>query len=302
MPFGFFEDEPTANERAQAAARASLIAAGTQTALALPAISKLKDLFGNLSDESIVKVPIRDLRPREEYYNPDHPLSGALNAQAFNDLTLLDNAEISELQKIMGTDVKVRIATNPLGDHSSLQLYGPFQGKDYDSKGYVALSDRAGSSRPPAPGKYYGDHGISKAIALHEMGHSTGNLPTASLGRRLVRRAMIPSKILSAVSPLGAAFIDPNDKAEIAAALGVQSLLQAPILTEEFIASRKAFEGLDKLKALNRLSDSALDEGKNLLRAAYKTYAGGAAGNVLGTGLALGLANDEIRSKLNPFD
>jgi Zn-dependent membrane protease YugP len=297
MPFGFFEDEPTGMERLTNAATAAALGLVSQVTLTAPVAVKLRDDFGNLSDESLVKINRGDIRPKEEYYNPRHIATLLSRLTPFNDLDLADNVELKDLQKIMGTDVKVRVSPDILTDHSGPTLYGPLQGRDYDPRGYVNLSTSAGSGRPG-----FSDRAVSKAVALHELGHATANLPTASLGRRFLKKTMIPSKSLSGLSPLGAAFVDPNDKSEIATALGVQSLLHAPVLAEEFIASRKAFDGLDKLKALGRMSSSAVDESKDLLRTAYKTYAGGAAGSVLGTALALGLANDEIRSKLNPFD
>jgi Zn-dependent membrane protease YugP len=288
----FEDDEPSSLERGRNAAMSALLGFAGSRLVSRPPLAEALRRLGNMSSESRIHIPAGDYRPAKEQYVSNWLTRRALFADDINRSPIIENAELRDLQNLMGTDVAVRAFKS---DHSGPRLWKSFQGKDYDPRGYVAINPTYGiaSGSPPA---------ASKAVFLHELGHATRHLPSASIGRRAINHAIVPSRAMAVFSPVGMAFVDPNDKSEVATALGVRSLLEVPTLAEEFIASKKAFEGLDKLRDLGRMSGHAVDEGKDILRAAYKSYVGGAAGSVLGTALAIGLANDEIRSTLNPFD
>lgn len=147
---------------------------------------------------------------------------------------------------------------------------------------------------------------VNRSVLLHELGHATGKNPGSSKLRRLLSdsyflssRYNIPSLTALATNPF---FVDPNDKRQIAGAVGANLLAHAPTLLEEYVASNKAFKALDALKASKQITEAANLAGKATLRGAYKTYLASAGINAAIPGITLALMNDDIRESINPFD
>jgi hypothetical protein len=142
--------------------------------------------------------------------------------------------------------------------------------------------------------------------ALHELGHAHRYDPRASFLRRALTGTTPLRGILrsaNSITPLLAPILaDPDDPKQIAAALGVQTLLEAPTLAEEYLASRKANKALKALVQDGTISEASRSLASSSLRKALMTYGSSSASRIAAVGIPLALMNDDIRSSINPFD
>jgi hypothetical protein len=317
MPFGFFEDDESGVGNILTANILGLAVSAPPTLYYNKQFSRKLD---SLPDSDLIQInPNFSLSAPTEHVKPG-TIRGALGAEATVNprYNVADTPELKSLKDIMGVDVGFQEA--PHREYNYIPpLSKPLQGKDYRPVGIVGIGfnksranpapntegldpDRAALIEEMARSKARAT--ASKAAIIHELGHATAFAPESSIGRRILTHSYMPTRlaILSGFGPVAMMAMDPNKGSDVALALGFQSLLEAPVLLDEFIANKKAFKAMDDLKALGRMTSSSVDIGKDLLRTGYKSYASGAAGRLLGSAMAIGLANDEIRSKINPFD
>lgn len=167
------------------------------------------------------------------------------------------------------------------------------RGKDHPEGGMIITHDRG----TPRSIKF------DIPILLHEMGHAHAKDSRAGTFRRLVSNADSMTRVGKSIFPgISPAIVDPQDQTQIAAALGLQSLLEAPTLAEEFLATRKANKAMDALVSLGQMSQASKELGATSLNKAFRTYGMGAVGNLAATGIPLAFMNEDIRESINPFD
>lgn len=303
-----FEDETDYKERILASLGGSGVGASLANKLQGMAGRAVVDDFNNARlDEHVMIDPtyIKDFDPSDGHFNfgaetsmkslglgPDYevlPTKGQ------------GNNGVEDMAKVMGLNSPtIAVTDSMLKDHFAPEV-AEIRGPRSNPEGRITVSNN-----PLALTKQQrelGGKAVNRAILLHEMGHATAAAPNASLGRKLLAKSTVPGKNLSVLAPLIAPLvIDPNDERQLAGAIGFNALTHLPVLGEEFLASRKAYKGLDDLVDAAKITDAARLAGKQSLRKAYKTYLGGAAGGIIGPSIAMALMNDDIRDAVNPFN